>query len=69
MDLRSPERRSSSSRHCKLISSLTCCTSYINFAHGDEDLEDIYGESLPRLRELKKKWDPENRFNQWFPIV
>ncbi|KAK7225258.1 hypothetical protein V2G26_013261 [Clonostachys chloroleuca] len=41
---------------------------YINFAHGDEDLEDIYGESLPRLRELKKKWDPSNRFNQWFPI-
>jgi FAD/FMN-containing dehydrogenase len=44
-------------------------TSYINFAHGDESLEDIYGESLPRLRELKKKWDPENRFNQWFAIV
>ncbi|VUC29390.1 unnamed protein product [Clonostachys rosea] len=42
---------------------------YINFAHGDEDLVDIYGESLPRLRELKKKWDPANRFDQWFPIV
>ncbi|VUC28050.1 unnamed protein product [Clonostachys rosea] len=42
---------------------------YINFAHGDESLEEIYGESLPRLRELKQKWDPEHVFNQWFPIV
>jgi FAD/FMN-containing dehydrogenase len=41
---------------------------YVNFAHGDEPLEEIYGDSLPRLRELKQKWDPENRFNQWFNI-
>jgi FAD/FMN-containing dehydrogenase len=43
-------------------------TRYINFAHGDEPLEEIYGDSLPRLRKLKHKWDPENRFNQWFNI-
>ncbi|KAI9698853.1 MAG: hypothetical protein M1820_007360 [Bogoriella megaspora] len=42
---------------------------YINFAHGDETLKDIYGESLPRLQALKKQYDPLNRFNQWFPIV
>ncbi|KAI9836334.1 MAG: hypothetical protein M1837_003401 [Sclerophora amabilis] len=41
---------------------------YMNFAHGDESLEEIYGESLPRLRELKQQWDPEGRFNQFFPI-
>jgi FAD/FMN-containing dehydrogenase len=41
---------------------------YVNFAHGDEELEEIYGENLPRLRELKRNWDPKNRFNQWFNI-
>ncbi|KAK6367981.1 hypothetical protein LTS17_010134 [Exophiala oligosperma] len=42
---------------------------YINFAYGDEPLEEIYGDSLPRLRTLKKQWDPNGKFNQWFPIV
>lgn len=41
---------------------------YINFAHGDENLEAIYGENLPRLRLLKEKWDPCGVFNQWFEI-
>ncbi|KAJ3540529.1 hypothetical protein NM208_g5025 [Fusarium decemcellulare] len=41
---------------------------YINFAYGDESLEEIYGESLPRLRQLKKHWDPKGRFDQWFAI-
>lgn len=41
---------------------------YINFAHGDESLEEIYGDSLPRLLQLKSIFDPENRFNQWFNI-
>lgn len=43
--------------------------SYINFAHGDEDLEAIYGASLPRLQELKKKYDPKNVFSQWFSLA
>jgi hypothetical protein len=47
---------------------LTATKRYINFAHGDESLEEIYGDSLSRLRELKHHWDPENRFNQWFNI-
>ncbi|KAH7123628.1 FAD binding domain-containing protein [Dendryphion nanum] len=41
---------------------------YINFAHGDEELEAIYGEHLPRLRKLKSKWDPKGVFDQWFEI-
>ncbi|KAH6629404.1 FAD binding domain-containing protein [Boeremia exigua] len=41
---------------------------YANFAHGDESLEAIYGTSLPRLRKVKKTWDPKGVFGQWFPI-
>ncbi|KAI2615212.1 FAD binding domain-containing protein [Hypoxylon sp. NC1633] len=43
-------------------------SAYINFAHGDESLDAIYSSSLPRLRQLKQKYDPKKRFNQWFPI-
>ena len=50
-------------------SRLTMMCRYMNFAHGDESLEEIYGQSLPRLRELKQQWDPQGVFNQWFPIV
>jgi FAD/FMN-containing dehydrogenase len=42
--------------------------SYVNFAHGDETPEAIYGSNLPRLKELKKKYDPKGVFNQWFTI-
>ncbi|KAI0398686.1 hypothetical protein F4802DRAFT_592432 [Xylaria palmicola] len=36
---------------------------YVNYAYGDESLEQIYGErKLPRLAALKAKWDPENVF-------
>ena len=42
--------------------------SYINYAYGDEDPATIYGESLGRLQKLKARYDPEGRFNQWFPI-
>ncbi|KAF2623315.1 FAD-binding domain-containing protein [Macroventuria anomochaeta] len=41
---------------------------YASFAHGGESLEAIYGTSLPKLRELKRKWDPKGVFGQWFPI-
>ncbi|CAG8978427.1 hypothetical protein HYALB_00013245 [Hymenoscyphus albidus] len=43
---------------------------YVNFAHGDEKLEEIYGnkERIERLGKLKKKWDPERRFGFTFPI-
>jgi FAD/FMN-containing dehydrogenase len=42
--------------------------SYVNFAHGDETPEAIYGSSLPKLKQLKKKYDPSGVFNQWFTI-
>ncbi|KAI8632684.1 hypothetical protein F5Y19DRAFT_491330 [Xylariaceae sp. FL1651] len=42
---------------------------YINYAHGDESPEDLYGPSnLPRLVELKRKWDPQNLFGKGFPV-
>lgn len=41
---------------------------YANFAFGDESLRAIYGDSLERLREVKKTVDPEGVFGQWFPI-
>ena len=38
-------------------------TIYINYAHGDEELEQKYGaDKLPRLASLKKTWDPTNVF-------
>lgn len=43
---------------------------YINYAHGDEKLEQRYGASkLPRLAALKKEWDPRGvfRFNNALP--
>ncbi|KAI1469342.1 FAD binding domain-containing protein [Daldinia caldariorum] len=42
---------------------------YVNFGYGDEDLDVIYGSSLARLRDIKKKYDPNNVFNQWFNIL
>ncbi|KAF1849778.1 FAD binding domain-containing protein [Cucurbitaria berberidis CBS 394.84] len=41
---------------------------YANFAHGDETSEAIYGSSLPKLKILKKYYDPSGTFNQWFRI-
>jgi hypothetical protein len=39
-------------------------TVFVNYAHGDETLEQIYGkEKLPRLAALKKKWDPQQVFS------
>ena len=38
-------------------------TIYVNYAHGDEPLESVYGvHKLPRLAALKKKWDPTRVF-------
>ncbi|KAH8163871.1 hypothetical protein CIB48_g4376 [Xylaria polymorpha] len=41
---------------------------YINFGYGDESLGVVYGDSLPKLRSIKKRYDPYNVFNQWFNI-
>lgn len=37
-------------------------TVYVNYAAGDETLEQIYGDKLPRLASLKAKYDPDNVF-------
>ncbi|KAK7946046.1 FAD-linked oxidoreductase afoF [Apiospora aurea] len=41
---------------------------YVNYAHGDEGPEAWYGSSLSRLRMLKQKYDPQNRFGSGFPV-
>ncbi|KAK8103269.1 FAD-binding domain-containing protein [Apiospora sp. TS-2023a] len=41
---------------------------YINYANGDEGAGLWYGPNLVRLRRLKEKWDPENRFGKGFSI-
>jgi hypothetical protein len=39
-------------------------TVFVNYAHGDEKLDRIYGaDKLPRLAALKKKWDPKRVFS------
>ncbi|KAI1819658.1 FAD binding domain-containing protein [Xylaria intraflava] len=43
-------------------------SSYVNFAHGDEPLDVIYGASLSKLTTLKEQYDPAKLFNQWFPL-
>lgn len=46
--------------------------SYVNYAHGDESLEEVYGYEpwrLQKLRWLKKKYDPKNNFGFYEPIV
>ena len=32
---------------------------YANYAHADTDVERIYGENLPRLREIAARYDPD----------
>ncbi|KAI0199451.1 FAD-binding domain-containing protein [Astrocystis sublimbata] len=44
---------------------------YVNYAHGTESLEEVYGWDegrLARLKSLKAKWDPENRMRFYMPI-
>jgi FAD/FMN-containing dehydrogenase len=42
---------------------------YMNFAQGDETIEQVYSErKLPRLSQLKATWDPDNVFRYHFPI-
>ncbi|KAH6603848.1 hypothetical protein Trco_007294 [Trichoderma cornu-damae] len=42
---------------------------FVNYARGDEPIEDIYGKrKLPRLAKLKKKYDPSNLFAYYHPL-
>ena len=43
--------------------------SYVNYAYGGESLEEVYGkENLGKLRDLKKTYDPENKFGFYAPV-
>ncbi|KAI8945762.1 hypothetical protein F4801DRAFT_593879 [Xylaria longipes] len=52
----------------RVTSGLPRNQTYINFGYGDEALEVVYGDSLPKLQSIKKRYDPNNVFNQWFNI-
>lgn len=42
---------------------------YVNFAHGDEGAGAWYGaKKLPKLLDLKHKWDPEAIFSYFNPV-
>lgn len=45
--------------------------SYVNYANGQESLEELYGHDrwrLERLRRLKEQYDPTRRFSYYAPI-
>lgn len=39
-----------------------------NYSSGNEKVNAIFGENITRLRELKRKLDPEMVFDKWYPI-
>jgi len=43
---------------------------YVNFATGDETVEQLYGSGpqLERLRALKRRYDPDGWFSRFIPI-
>jgi hypothetical protein len=44
---------------------------YVNYARGDEQLEEVYGHEywrLTKLKKLKAEFDPFGRFNFYAPI-
>jgi Berberine and berberine like len=41
---------------------------YANFHLPAASVAQAFQENLPRLIEMKKKWDPNRRFNKWFCI-
>jgi FAD/FMN-containing dehydrogenase len=44
---------------------------YVNYAHGDEEVSQMYGKPwrVQKLRELKRRYDPNGRFNFYNPVV
>lgn len=39
-----------------------------NYAGGTEKVNNIFGENLPHLREMKMRYDPDMVFNKWYHI-
>ena len=46
----------------------TAKTGYANFNLPDDPVSFAFRDHLPKLIELKKKWDPRGKFNKWFSI-
>jgi hypothetical protein len=42
--------------------------SYVNYAYGGETVKELYGGHVVMLRELKRKWDGEDRFRYYAPV-
>ena len=42
---------------------------YFNGSFGDEKSSLVFGEKYNRLRQIKRKFDPDFVFKKWFPIV
>jgi hypothetical protein len=41
---------------------------YANHNLEEDKAAEAFKGNLPRLKEIKRKWDPKGRFNKWFPI-
>ncbi|KAI9369702.1 hypothetical protein BJX61DRAFT_133941 [Aspergillus egyptiacus] len=42
---------------------------YANYAGHNTPIEAIFGDNLPRLQELKNKYDPRNTFKKWHNVL
>ncbi len=42
---------------------------HAGFLHEWNDLNEVYGENLRRLKEIKRKYDPHNRFNKGVDLM
>ena len=40
----------------------------IGLGKGEERISSVFGDNLPRLKELKRKYDPGFLWDKWFPI-
>ena len=44
-------------------------TVYANLSNGTQKANSVFGANMPRMRELKRKFDPGCVWDKWFPIV
>lgn len=42
---------------------------HAGFLHEWNNLNEVYGDNLPKLKEIKKKYDPQNRFNKGLDLA